>query len=263
MMSVRRKSITTTVTVLAFVSVIAMLGAAQPPMSALVEALRPALPYPDGDEAGMQPAGGGDVHKWFVVWPTPDDDRVIVRANPLHPETQKTVSAAEALIQRAVAAAERRAQAAYDRALEELRRTGKGTNIDGITLDDEGAAGQRIDAELELTIALLPLKPFEVSSGEPPVTRVGTGGPAWIVRVPANEYQRGEGAERRAVFQPAEAHALFGQIPRPDVNRMGSQPRHAVTWPADASGFSVVLRGNEALLERVLEMADWSRLTAR
>lgn len=237
---------------------------AQPPVSALIEAVRPALPYPDSDEAGMQPATGGESHKWFVVWPTVDDEpRVIVRANPLHPDTQKAVAAAEAVIQRAVAVAERKAQAAYDRALEELRRTGKGNSIEGITLDDEGVAGQRIDADLELTIALVPLVPFEVSSGEPPVVAGGTNGARWVVRTPANEYQAGDGAARRAVFQAAEAHVLLGQVPHPETARVGDQPLYRIAWTGDARGFAVVLRGNETLLQQVLTSADWSRLSQR
>jgi hypothetical protein len=236
--------------------------AAQPRMSALVDALRPALPYPDADESGMQPATGGDTHKWFVVWPTPGDDlRVIVRANPLHPDTQKAVAEAESVIQRAVAAAERKARAAYDRALEQLKQTGTGSTIDGITLDDEGVAGQRIDADLELVIAIAPLVPFEVGSGAPPVVAAGPGGAAWVVRVPANEYQEGEGSARRAVFHPAEARLLFGQVPRPHTDRIDAQPRYGVTWPPEARGFAIVLRGNEALLQQVLNTADWTRLS--
>jgi hypothetical protein len=233
---------------------------AQPPVSALADALRPALPYPDADESGMQPATGGDAHQWFVVWPAPGEDpRVIVRANPLHPETQRAVAEAEAVIQRAVAAAERKARAAYDRALEQLRQTGTGGAIDGITLDDEGVAGQRIDADLELVIALEPLAPFEVKSEAPPVVAAGPGG-AWVVRVPANEYQDGEGSDRRAVFHPAEARLLFGRVARPHTARVDGRARHTVTWPPEARGFVVVIRGNESLLEQVLTTADWTRL---
>jgi hypothetical protein len=107
------------------------------------------------------------------------------------------------------------------------------------------------------------LKPFEISSGEAPVIRPGTGGASWIVQVPANEYQQGVAAERRAVFQPAEAHVLFGPIPRPEVSRVGGQTRFVVSWPAGAVGFDVVLRGNEGLVEQVLQTAEWSRLAGR
>jgi hypothetical protein len=237
-------------------------AAAQPAHAALIEALRPALPYPDADEAGMQPVTGGDAHRWFVIWPRSDEEpRVIVRANPLHPDTQKAVSAAEAIIQRAIAAAERKAQAAYDRALEQLRQTGKGSSIDGITLDDEGIAGQRIDADLELVIARVPLQPFVVAASREPVVAAASNGASWIVRAAASEYLDGEGDARRPVFHPAEAHLLFGQIPRPDTARVDGQPRYRVSWHGQASGFAIVLRGNEALLQQVLDTADWSRLS--
>ena len=125
-------------------------------MATLIEILRPALPFPAADVNGDVPVRGGESAKWFVVWPEPDDRTVVVRANPLHPDTQASGAEAMARIQEAVVAAERKAQAAYDRALKELKQTGKGSSLDGVTLEDEGVAGERIDAELELTITLEP-----------------------------------------------------------------------------------------------------------
>ena len=238
-------------------------SAPTPRVAAMVEAVKPALPFPDGDESGAVPNRGGDDAKWFVVWPIePEDTQVIVRANPLHPDTQKLVSSAEGPIQRAVAAAERKAQAAYDRALDELKRTGKTADLDGISLDDEGAAGQRLEAELELTIELVEPAPFQIASNVEPVVTAGPNGVTWQVLVPANAVQEGSGVERRERFTPSQARLLFGAMPRPSVSRVDGQPRYAVTVSAASDGFVVVVRGNDALLKQVLAGADWTRLAS-
>lgn len=244
---------------------LAAAGASAPDarVAAMVEAVRPALPFPGSDDSGTVPNGGGDDAKWFVVWPAePDDTRVIVRANPLHPDTQKLVSSAEGAIQRAVAVAERKAQAAYDRALDELKRTGKAADLDGISLDDEGAAGQRLDAELELTIELIEPATFQIASSVEPTVTAGTNGVTWQVMVPANAVTEGSGAERRERFTASQARLLFGAIPRPHVNRVDGQPRYAVTMSAAPGAFAVVVRGNDALLKQVLAGADWTRLAS-
>ncbi len=140
-----------------------------PRVAALVDAVKPALPFPGADASGAVPESGGEDPRWFVIWPAePEETRIVVRANPLHPDTQKLVSTAEGAIQRAVAIAERKAQAAYDRALEEIKRTGKSTDFDGISLEDEGAAGQRLDAELELAIEVTAVSSYEVGTSVAP-----------------------------------------------------------------------------------------------
>jgi len=238
-------------------------GAPAPRVAAMVEAVKPALPFPGADDSGAVPDGGGDDAKWFVVWPTdPEETQIIVRANPLHPDTQKIVSAAEGSIQRAVAVAERKAQAAYDRALDELKRTGKTADLDGISLDDEGAAGQRLDAELELTIELIEPAPFQIASSIEPTVTGGSTGVSWQVLVPANAVQEGSGAERRDRFTASQARLFFGAIPKPTVHRLDGQPRYAVNLSPAPGGFVVVIRGNEPLLKQVLAGADWTRLAS-
>lgn len=238
-------------------------SAPAPRVVAMVEAVKPALPFPAGDDSGTVPAGGSSDAKWFVVWPVErEDTQIVVRANPLHPDTQKLVSTAEGAIQRAVAAAERKAQAAYDRALEELKRTGKTADLDGISLEDEGAAGQRLDAELELTIELIEPEPFQIASSIEPAVTAGANGVTWQVMVPANTVQEGVGAERRERFTASQTRLLFGALPRPAVNRLNGQPKYGVTVSSAPAGFVVVLRGNDALLKQVLAGADWSRLAA-
>jgi hypothetical protein len=51
----------------------------------------------------------------------------------------------------------------------------------------------------------------------------------------------------------------FGARAKPEVRRKGDEPLFTVTVPA-ASGFAVVLRGNEPLVKQVTTTADWSKL---
>lgn len=230
-------------------------------VDALAAALRPVLPYPGASADGELPADHSATSKWFVVWPTgPDDTRVVVKANPLHPDTQKAGADAMGQINAAVAAAERRAQAAYDKALEQLRRTGKGAELEVITLDDEGIAGERIDAELEAVIELQPVESISIESSEAPLVDEGRGGAAFSVSVGPNTFLRTTGADRREHFRAAEVRLYFGPVTRPEVTQESDEPRYRVTIAPSADGFAVVIRGNEALVRQIASEADWSRL---
>jgi hypothetical protein len=250
----------TTVMIALFVT--ALVRAQAPPVDALVAAVRRALPFPTGDETGDQPAADGADARWFVVWPGPgSENRITVKANPLHPETQRAGVAAMARIQEAIVAAERKAQAAYDRAVEEVKRTGIPTDVAGISLDDEGVAGERIDAELELSIVLhSTAQSIETASSEPPTVAAGSNGVTWILRTPANVYRMRSGGAVKEHFRPAEAHLYFGALPRPVVSRKGDDDVFAVSVSPAPRAFVVVLRGNEELLTRVLATADWTHL---
>ena len=228
----------------------------------LVAAVRPALPFPSASEDGELPADSSAQSKWFVVWPSePDDDRIMVKANPLHPDTQKAGKEAMDKINAAVAAAERKAQAAYDKALSDLRRSGKSTDIDTITLDDEGVDGERIDAELEVAIELQdPVRSFELASAVAPAIVAGTRGPTWIVSVPGNTYRATRGADVREHFRAAEMRLYFGAIPKPEVTRKGDAPLFAVALSPVPGAFAVVLRGNELLVKQLATAGDWSTL---
>lgn len=246
----------------------AMAATAQgtPRMAALVEALKPALPFPAAGAGGDVPADGSAEPRWFVVWPAePGDLRVIVRANPLNREVQAAAAQAMERIQEAVEAAERKAQADYDRALAEVRRTGQPTDVNGISLDDEGVEGERIDAELELLIALEPaIDTVDITSAEAPVTSAGTGAVSWILRVPSNTYRDPASPDPREHFRAAEARLYFGLVKPPVVDRPEpTRPRYVVTVPGAPGAFAVVLRGNESLLDTVLAAAEWTRLGTR
>ena len=249
-----------------FIVVLVALFAARsqvdPRVDALTQALRPVLPYPEADADGELPVAGGADSKWFVIWPqTSDDRRIHVKANPLHPETQAAGAAAMARIQAAVERAERKAQAAYEKALEELRRTGKSVDLDGVTLEDEGVAGQRIDAELELVIEVNEIAAYEIGSAEAPEITSGPNGVTWSITTKANTYRDGDGPSAREQFRAAEARLIFGSITRPVVRRLGDAQRFTVGIAPVPGAFMVVLRGNEGLLNEVVAGADWTRVT--
>jgi hypothetical protein len=247
------------------VSIGSAIVAAQSParVQALVAALGPVLPFPAATADGALPAEGGAASKWFVVWPSePQDTIVTVKANPLHPDIQKAGTTADGSIQQAIVAAERKAQAAYDRALEELRRTGKTGGFDDISLEDEGAAGERIDAELEVTIELAAsVASYELSSSEEPQVREGTNGVAWTITVPPNTYKATTGPDTREHFRPSETRLYFGMLPRPGIDRQGNTPRYRVTVQPSAGVFAVIVRGNHDLVGRIVSTADWGRVS--
>lgn len=235
-----------------------------PRMASLVAAVRPVLPFPAATPAGDLPDDHSAAARWFVVWPrTTDDTRVIVRANPLHPEVQEAAVAAMAEINAAVAEAERRAQESYDRALEQLRKTGKSTELEIVTLDDEGVAGDRIDAALEATIELAEATSFDVSSAEAPIVTEGIRGASWAVAIPANSYRVATAGRERERFRPAETRIYFGLPDSPVVTRPGTEPLFRVSVASRAGAFSVVIRGNAQLVRDLAANADWSQLAAR
>ena len=274
-----------------------------PTTTMLMDAVRPVLPYPSATAEGDLPADDSPAAKWFVVWPTRSDDRrIIVRANPLHPDVQAASAAAMEEINAAVAAAERRAQASYDRALEQLRTTGKAGELEVVTLEDEGVAGQRIDAELEVSIELTTADSFDIVSSEPPSITQGRNGPAWVVSVPTNIYRVTTADGPRERFRAAETRLLFGITQSPVVKQLGGEPRFRVEirmpglkpgpaaysqhkpGPAAYSqhtprpaaysqqkpgpaalgaAFSVVIRGNAQLVSALAANADWPKLAAR
>ena len=257
---------TTAVFVMAFAASAAL---AQNRMSLLMEAVRPVLPFPRSTAAGDLPADNRAESRWFVVWPAAADDaRIIVRANPLHPEVQKESAAAMQDINLAVATAERRARESYERALERLRDTGKAGEIEAIGLDDEGIAGERIDADLEVAIEFGDSAVAEMQTGEAPTVRPGTNGASWVVSVPPNAYR--SATDGREHFCAAQAIVYIGVTSRPEVTRVGNEPRYRITVPGLKAGHSaaatgpiaVVIRGNASLVSALTTEAAWTRLVS-
>lgn len=157
-------------------------------MQAVRATLAPALPYPASDADGALPANGKSDAPWMVRPIQPGERTLRILANPLNEEHQRRAARAMAEIEASIEAAQRRAEAQFERAIAEAKRTGRSQDVDGVTLADEGIAGAKIDAESHVTI--------DVSFDEPVAAGVS------ITSTPSSVYRGDDGIER---FR--EAHA--------------------------------------------------------
>lgn len=164
-------------------------------MAAVRAAVAPALPFPPSDELGSLPADGRNHGPWMVKPLQPGDRTIEVLANPLNEAHQRRATRAMALIEESIEAAQRRADVQFERALAEAKRTGQSQDVDGVTLNDEGLAGARIDAESHLTI--------EVAFDQPLVKAVA------ISSAPPAAYRTDAGVER---FREAESTVSVGTL---------------------------------------------------
>ena len=234
-------------------------------MTAVRNAMAPALPFPASDEAGSLPVGGNTAARWMVRPLQPDERTIEVLANPLNEANQARAARAMAEIENNIKAAQRRAQVQYDSAVAEARRTGRSQEVDGVTLSDEGLAGARIDAESHVTIDVAfnqPAYTFTVSSSvEPAIARqVVIPGAAAVVTVPSNVYRAG-GIE---LFCEGESQIYLGGMNQPDVTRTGDDQYQVTAGDTTPSGSGKTLvlrlRGNEMLIADVLKKTDWHAL---
>ncbi|MGE0464748.1 MAG: hypothetical protein AB7Q16_25560 [Vicinamibacterales bacterium] len=238
---------------------------------ALVSALRPALPFPEAGPDGIPATGGADP-VWVVRWPEAGDGHVEVLANPLNAENRKRALAAEEEIQKAAMRSQRRSQGDYERALSDFERTGRVSGIREISLDDDGLAGERYDAESHLLVSVAPLDgdlSFSVATGVLPELVAGIAGPAAVIHVPANVFEMraepGEPAEEH--YCSEQAWLVFGASGSATIAPRDHSPHVDVTVPVAAPpagrrGVVVSLSGNPLLVDQALRRADWPALRA-
>jgi hypothetical protein len=236
--------------------------------TSLMAALRPALAYPDATADGL-PVDGSTETEWSVRWPDGDDSGIEVLANPLHAGNRARALEAERQIQAAAMRAQQRSQGDYERALRDFARTGRTDEIREISLRDDGVAGDRFDAESQLTIdgqwltgtIRLPvagLSPPVVSPQPPP-------GMAALVRLEAHvaEETGPDGLPGMAQYVAEQAWVVVGAPARAVVS--GDPGDQALTIDgvgSDGVRLLVRLRGNRALVEQVVTRADWVGLAA-
>jgi hypothetical protein len=237
-------------------------------MTAVRAALTPGLPFPDSDEDGSLPVGGNTTSLWMVR-PLQAGERTIeVIANPLNQVQQARATRAMAQITQAITSAQRRADAQYERAVAEAKRTGRSQDVDGVSLSDEGLAGARIDAESHVTIEVSFNQPsyrFEIAASVEPVParQVAIPGAVSVISVPANVFRGGRDQEQ---FCEAEFQVYLGQVTAPEVRRREDE-RYEVTAGATPSAHGkplgaivIRLRGNDALMADILRKGNWSVL---
>jgi hypothetical protein len=225
-------------------------------------AVQPALPFPLASEDHV-PIDGSTTARWIVRRARSDEGDLVaeVLANPLNEEAQGKAAQDMAAIQQEVFAAERRAQEEFERARETARRTGEAVSIHGVTLDDEGVAGDRADAEERMTIEVEEGRAehsVRVDAVEAPSLRAMQGADGWIVLFPARELAGTSNSRGR--YLPAEAIVYPGAA-KPAVSKEAER-----VFAVRATGDRVVavtLRGNDDLIDQVLTRTDWSRLSAR
>lgn len=121
-------------------------------MNAVRAAIAPAVPFPDSDDLGSLPADGKSNAPWMIKPLQPADRTIEILANPLNEEHQRRAAKAMAQIEQSIEAAQRRADQQYERAIAEAKRTGRSQDVDGVSLNDEGLAGARIDAESHVIV---------------------------------------------------------------------------------------------------------------
>jgi hypothetical protein len=226
---------------------------------ALRAALARALPFPEARADATAPGGATDP-VWTVRWPAAGEPRIEVLANPLNPGNRERALRAEAEIQKAVLASQRKSQADYDRAVSDFERIGRVGEIREVTLGDEGVAGERYDAESQLTIRAEVFEgrhAFTVATSQPPEPHAVSGGPSMVVRVPANTYQVTH-------FCPEQAWVYFGAVTPPAISVGDASAAVSIDMAPGASrGVVVSIGGNAELVNRVLQQADWESFRAR
>jgi hypothetical protein len=240
-------------------------------MTTVRDAVAPALPYPSSDDAGSLPADSTSTVAWMVRPLQPGERTIEVLANPLNASNQARAAKAMMQIEAAIEAAQKRAQAAYDRAVAEVQRTGKSQDVDGITLGDEGVAGARIDADAHLIIDVAynqPAYAYTIRSSIEPTTQTTAASTAVAtIAVPANVYREGRDAAVNERFCAPQTLVFFGGVTAPAVRKQSSVSFETTAASvANAAQTSRIrslvlsLSGNAQLIDQVLKQADWSRL---
>jgi len=227
--------------------------------AALREAVAGALDVPESLPDGT-PRDGRAESPWLRVPPSASEEAAVsIVANPLHPEQRARALAAEREIQQAARASQDASQRDYDRAVDAFSR-GLPTpdRLREISLDDEGVAGQRYDAESELTVqATWQEGPLVLTRQGPsaPGPVASTGRPWVCVAAAAGEYGR------PARYAPTELWVGVGVSAAPSIQAL-SDTTFEVTLGAASDGPWVLVHasGHRALIETLTGDAPWMPL---
>lgn len=223
---------------------------------ALREAVAGAIDAPESDPDGT-PRDGRAAAPWLrLPAASADDAAVTIVANPLNPEQRARALQAERDIQQAARASQEASQRDYDRAVDAFAR-GVPTpdRLREISLDDEGIAGERYDAESELIVHATWQQGRQVLARSGPVSPdvVPSAGRPWVmVAAAAGEY----GSPTR--YAPTELWVAVGVSAVPAVRGL-SATSFEITLGETGSGPWVLVhaRGPRALIESLLAIAPW------
>jgi hypothetical protein len=234
-------------------------------MTAVRAAMAPALPFPATAPDGSVPVNNNTEALWMIA-ADQDSQTISIVANPLNAVVQLRATRAMAQIDNNIQAAQRRATAQYEAAVAEARRTGRSQNVDGVSLNDEGVAGERIDAESYASISvefhereyrfLVPgsMEPSRVESFPIADTQVLT--------VPGHLYRDEAGIEH---FAESHRIILMGRNldARVTKSKDGVFVVTAVATTAATEGLDTLtlhIRGNSELGADLLAKTNWTQL---
>jgi len=234
-------------------------------MAIVRAAMAPALPFPETDRDGAVPANN-DTEALWMVRTDQGDQTIDVLSNPLNALVQLRATRAMAQIEHNIQAAQRRATAQYEAAVAEAKRTGRSQAVDGVSLSDEGVAGERIDADSHVSIVVDFNEReyrFLVPGNIEPTRQPSFPYPNSVVLTVPGHVYKDEGTEHYA-----ESHRiiLLGRnLAEPKVvkQRDGVFVVTAVpTTPATTGLESLALhiRGNSELVSDILAKTNWVQL---
>ena len=227
--------------------------------AALREAVAGVLDVPESLPDGTPRDGRAEAPWLRVPASVPDEAAVSIVANPLHPGQRARALEAERQIQQAARASQDASQRDYDRAVDAFSR-GLPTpdRLREISLDDEGVAGERYDAESELIVQATwqegPLVLTRQGPSAPgPVASLGR---PWVcVAAASGEYGR------PARYAPTELWVGVGVSAAPSIRAL-SDTTFELTLGPSPNGPWVLLQaqGDRALIETLIADAPWMPL---
>jgi hypothetical protein len=231
-------------------------------MQAVRDAMAPVLQaFPASDVDGALPVANNSEAFWMVKPLQPGDTTIEVLSNPLNEVNQARANAAMKAIDRNISAAQAKAESQYERAIAEARRTGKSQDVDGISLADEGAEGEKIDADSHLTIEVLFNQPeyhFTIRGRMEPAGNLPV--PLTHVDVPAHIYKEDPKAGPEH-YKEAERVIFLGPVTKPQSKMREGSPLFDVTTTA-GSGRTMAIRiaGNRELVSEITAKTNWNQL---
>jgi|GEM_PF-1336508 len=224
--------------------------------TALREAVAGAIAVPDSDPDGTPRDGRADA-PWLRLPSTSREEAVVTLvANPLHPEQRARALQAEREIQQAARVSQDASQRDYERAVDAFAR-GLPTpeRLREVSLEDEGVAGERYDAESELVVRATWQRGGHVLSRSGPAAPgvVPSAGRPWVaVAAAAGEF----GTPVR--YAATELWVAVGVSAAPVIRALSAEGFEITLGEAaDGPWVLVHARGHRPLVEALLADAPW------